>query len=103
MWLSSDVQGDCVAAVEGAETTINKGAIKVKNAQIDQLILNAHISKLCGRMSPPFLMRRLIYVPSTIKIFVLFLQLLSERLVKTVKYCCLFDITLPVLPATTRP
>ena len=56
MWLSSDVQGDCVAlaAVEGAENYGNKGAIKVTNAQIDQLILNAHISKLCGRTLPPF-------------------------------------------------
>ena len=33
---------------------VNKGAIKVTNAQIDQLISNAHISKLCGRTLPPF-------------------------------------------------
>ena len=33
---------------------VNKGAIKVTNAQIDQLISNAHISKLCSRTLPPF-------------------------------------------------
>ena len=54
MWFPSDVQGVCVATVEGAENYGNKGAIKVTNAQIDQLILNAHISKLCGRTLPPF-------------------------------------------------
>ena len=54
MWLSSDVQGECIAAVEGAENYGNKGAIKVTNAQIDQLILNAHISKLCDRTLAPF-------------------------------------------------
>ena len=54
MWLFSDVQGDCAAVVKGAETYGNKGAIKVTNAQINQLISNAHISKLCGRKLPPF-------------------------------------------------
>ena len=54
MWLFSDVQGECVATVEGAENCGNKGAIKVTNAQIDQLISNAHISKLYGHTLPPF-------------------------------------------------
>ena len=36
------------------KAVVNKGAIKVRNAQIDQLISNAHISKLCGRTLPHF-------------------------------------------------
>ena len=43
-----------IAAAEGAKNYGNKGAIKVTSAQIDQLILNAQISKLCGRTLPPF-------------------------------------------------
>ena len=48
------MQGGCVAAVEGTKNYGYKGAIKVTNAQIDQLISNAHISKLYGRTLPPF-------------------------------------------------
>ena len=44
---------------------VNKGAIKAMNAQIDQLISNAHISKLCSRTLPPFS-----YAPAHIYIYV---------------------------------